>query len=182
MKNWAKTTLSAITLLMATGLGQAHAAGFADAFRAFVLEDEIATDTTQNTVSLPSDSQSAACMQCHNGSGGKAVALKHADTAMSFTSSGSANHPVGMFYSQYASKQPHSYVNPSRLDARIQLENGQVTCTSCHGVKRPVATITTADLLSAVDDLSSAGASCTSTKTLTTGPNTSSLCMSCHAM
>lgn len=182
MKNWASTSLSAITLLMSLGLGQAQA-GFADAFRDFVLDGEAAVASVEiETVTLPSDSESAACMQCHNGTGGQAVTLKHADAAMNYSSHRNVNHPVGMSYSQYASKQPHSYVNPSRLDARIKLENGQVTCTSCHGVKQTVAAIGNSDMMVAVDDLASQGSSCTSTKTLTTGPNTTSLCMSCHAL
>lgn len=184
MKNWSRSTFHLAIYLLALAIGQANAAGFADAFRSFVLEDDIATEMAiaPTTVTLPSNSQSAACMQCHNGNRGTAIRLKHADAAMSYSNHRNVDHPVGMSYTQYASRQPHSYTKPSQLDSRIQLENGQVTCTSCHGVKQTLPEITSATLLAAVDDLSVNGAGCTSTKTLTTGPDTGSLCMSCHAM
>ena len=115
-------------------------------------------------------------MQCHDGSKAKSIGIKHADTVMTFTSHGSSNHPVGMSYARYARKSPASYVPPARLDSRIKLENGQVTCVSCHETKLHETVV------AMQSEQNIAVEKCSSTKSLTTGSNQTRLCMSCHAM
>lgn len=146
----------------------------AGSFRDFIL-DEGLSDITRS-VQIPANSKSASCMQCHDGSSAKNVGLKHADTAIRFTSHGSSNHPVGMSYDSYARKNPASYIAPSRLDSRIKLEDGQVTCVSCHEIKSHKAEVVV------LNEQKNAVESCSSTKTLTTGSSRTRLCMSCHAM
>jgi len=147
----------------------------AGSFKDFIL-DEGLSNAGQRSVQIPANSKSASCMQCHDGSSAKSVGLKHADTAMRFTSHGSSNHPVGMSYDSYARKSPASYVAPARLDSRIKLENGQVTCVSCHETKSHKAEVVV------LNEQKNAVESCASTKMLTTGSSRTRLCMSCHAM
>ena len=150
----------------------------AGSFRDFIL-DEGRSDSFLLAVQIPANSKSASCMQCHDGSKAKNVGLKHADTAMMFTNHGSSNHPVGMPYNNYARKSPASYVALASLDSRIKLENGQVTCVSCHETKQ-----SSLHKLNIVSLKKSDGTinTCSSTKELTTGPGQTRLCMSCHAM
>ena len=150
----------------------------AGSFRDFIL-DEGLSNATQRSVQIPANSKSASCMQCHDGSKAKNVGLKHADAAMRFTSHGSSNHPVGMPYDIYARKNPASYVALARLDSRIKLENGQVTCVSCHETKQ--SSLHKLDIVSLKEKDGTIN-TCSSTKELTTGPGQTRLCMSCHAM
>ena len=147
----------------------------AGSFRDFILDEGLSA-ATLNSVLIPANSKSASCMQCHDGSRAKSVGLKHADSAMKFTSHGSSNHPVGMSYDSYARKSPASYVPRSRLDSRIKLENGQVTCISCHKTKSHKTEVV------ALNEQINAVEKCDSSKTLTTGISRTRLCMSCHAM
>lgn len=150
----------------------------AGSFRDFIIGDEL-SNTAESLIGIPRDSESARCMQCHNGSKGKAVGLKHADSAMTFTNHGSSNHPVGMSYASYARKDPASYIDPVSLDSRVKLENGKVTCISCHETKKSNSHSTGVTL---VDNASAATNTCASTKALTTGPSQTRLCMTCHAL
>ena len=150
----------------------------AGSFRDFILGDEL-SNAAETSIGIPSDSESARCMQCHNGNSAKAVSLKHADTAMTFTSHGSSNHPVGMSYASYARKDPASYITPARLDSRVKLENGKVTCISCHETKKATSHNTEVVLS---ESGNTATNTCSSTKALTTGPSQTHLCMTCHAI
>jgi hypothetical protein len=162
-------TISVLALLSISTLVNAGT------FKDFIL-DEALPDASQSSVQLPANSQSASCMQCHDGSRAKSVSIKHADTAMAFTSHGSSNHPVGMYYASYVQRSPASYVAAARLDSRIKLENGQVTCISCHQTKSHNIEVTMLEENKPVIE------KCSSTKVLTTGSNQTHLCMSCHAM
>jgi len=147
----------------------------AGSFRDFIL-DEGLSDSFRLAAQIPANSKSASCMQCHDGSKAKSVGLKHADTAMTFTNHGSSNHPVGMSYNNYARKNPTSYVALAQLDSRIKLENGQVTCVSCHETKSHETEV------AMQSEQNIAAEKCSSTKSLTTGSNQTRLCMSCHAI
>ena len=147
----------------------------AGSFRDFILDEGLYA-SSRLSVQIPANSKSAACMQCHDGSKAKNIGIKHADTVMIFTSHGSSNHPVGMSYARYAQKSPASYIAPARLDSRIKLENGQVTCVSCHETKSHQTDVA----MQSEQNIS--GERCSSTKSLTTGSSQTRLCMSCHAM
>ena len=149
----------------------------AGSFRDFILADELST-VTQQPVDMLSSTGSAQCMQCHNGSKAKTVPVKHADTSMIFTSHGSSNHPVGMSYASYARKNPAAYIAPANLDSRIKLEQGKVTCISCHQSEQN----STHDKNTVASNEVNTADRCTSTKLLTTGSNQTRLCMTCHAM
>ena len=107
---------------------------------------------------------------------------KHADTAMQFTSHGSVNHPVGMNYRSYAYKDPASYVSPEIMDKRIILEDGEVTCISCHASKSGSSFIQGSLMKAAVTSTDGLESVCTSSKELTTGTDITQLCLSCHDM
>ncbi len=143
----------------------------------FILEGQLSS-TFQPSVELPTNSEAATCMQCHNGTNAEAIIIKDAETAMSFTSHGSTNHPVGMFYNTYVRRSPDDYVAATSLDPRIKLENGQVTCVSCHETKQ---TLLQKDVASLKERNSTINA-CSSKKTLTTGPGRTRLCLSCHTI
>jgi hypothetical protein len=122
-------------------------------------------------------------MACHDGSGGSTIALKDAESAMRYNGNHNVDHPVGMDYAGYARRYPVEYVAPERLDRRIVLEAGQVTCLSCHETKTPEQ-IEQGNLMAVdhtVADLD-AKQSCSATDRLTTGTHRTTLCLSCHDM
>ncbi len=162
-------TISVLVLLSISSLANAGS------FKDFILDEGI-SNAAQSAVQIPVNSKSASCMQCHNGSSAKSVSVKHADTAMTFSSHGSSNHPVGMFYAGYAQKSPASFVAAANLDSRIKLENGQVTCVSCHQTKSHNTEV------AMIDEQKQVLEKCASSKALTTGSSQTRLCMSCHAM
>jgi len=144
-------------------------------FRSFILGGE-SENSSQKSVYFSANSKSASCIECHDGRSAINVSLKHADTAMRFTNHGSSDHPVGMYYDSYARKSPFSYISAAKLDPRIKLENGQVTCISCHETSpQKVAVALVSELNMTVEN-------CSSTKALTTGSDHTGLCMSCHSM
>lgn len=122
-------------------------------------------------------------MNCHDGSSATPVTLKHADTTMRFSAHGSGDHPVGMRYANYASSNPGEYVALEDLDRRIILENGEVTCVSCHETRDHVETGTDVRFTTTQIAYSDNGTYvCSATKRLTTGTSSTTLCLSCHAM
>jgi len=164
MKTWELLQrLAACMVGVLFTINTANAESFADSFRDFVLGSE-AQARTITPADFGTNSQSGKCMQCHD-----SIHLKRAGTPMQFQGNASTNHPVGMSYAQHANKSPATYVRPASLNHRIQLENGQVGCVSCHQAK------TTESVAVNTPD-------CTSTKELATGHDQTSLCMSCHVM
>jgi len=152
-----------------------HAGSFSDTFRNFVLGPEAHAGTLP-AVQLPVSSQASNCMQCHNGSAGPRVNMKHAGTPMQFRGHLSIDHPVGMDYNQYAYKRPESYVMPTRVDARILFEDGKVTCVSCHQTESEQVALSGVTQTRTGSQLCNVGAG------YTTGPNRTRLCMGCHNM
>jgi hypothetical protein len=93
------------------------------------------------------------------------------------------DHPVGMQYASYAHSDPAVYVPPEQLDKRIILENGEVTCLSCHETKTQEQV--EQDYLIEVSHTNAAIGDqqvCSATDRLTTGTNRTTLCLSCHAL
>ena len=166
LQNFAMTVLGVLSVTPITQ---------ASSFQDFILDEGVSL-TRSSTAQILENSKSASCMQCHNGTSAKSVSVKHADTAMTFSSHGSSNHPVGMFYASYAQKSPASFVAAASLDSRIKLENGQVTCVSCHQTKSHNTEV------AMIDDQKQELEKCDSSKALTTGSSQTRLCMSCHAM
>jgi len=159
---------------------------FGDAFKDYILgADQQSSMAVQNTVAnLPSESVSSHCIACHDGNKVSGVTLKHADAPIKFTGHGSVNHPVGMKYENYARHDPAMFVAPERLDRRIMLEAGEVTCVSCHALNDGLIDETEkyikTNALSAEEIFPG---NCSADKNnLTTGSNITTLCLSCHAM
>ena len=95
----------------------------------------------------------------------------------------STGHPVGMRYASYASKDPGLYVALEQLDERIILEDGEVTCLSCHATKSQAhaSVPPTAAGKNTIDSIGRHQV-CTATDRLTTGANRITLCLSCHTI
>lgn len=68
------------------------------------------------------------CMGCHDGSIGT-----HADVGLTSTLGGS--HPVEMDYESARLSRPSTLVPAVLLPRAVSLDNGRVTCTSCHDVE-----------------------------------------------
>lgn len=181
IRNRRKRAAYLVVFILAGIYTNAYAGSFADRFKDFVLNtDSEETFSDGSIVQLP-ETGSAKCMQCHDGSSARGVTLKHADAPMKFTQHGSTNHPVGMDYNHYASLNPMIYVPREQLDPRIILEDGEVTCLSCHALKSsPVENQGEFIKTSAVSN--DEAADCLASKELTTGSSRNQLCFSCHAM
>ncbi len=162
-------------LLICSAVGHlANADNFPVSYKTFVFDSPAEAATRAVELSAPSD-QAAACMQCHDGTAAQAVTAQNSDMPAHLRRDSGDNHPVGMDYARFADQNPDTYVALSALDQRIKLENGAVTCVSCHQVKTS-ATANTAQTES------NTASGCTSSKSLTTGANQGRLCMSCHIM
>jgi hypothetical protein len=122
-------------------------------------------------------------MACHDGSVGRRISLKRAEAEMRFLPHASAGHPVGMRYARYASKDPGLYVPLEQLDQRIILEDGEVTCLSCHETKFHAHASLPPRIAGniAIDSIDRHRV-CTATDRLTTGANRMTLCLSCHTI
>ncbi len=166
---------SVCIIVLFTGIPPvATAAGLADSFRDFVLGSE--AHASAAPVRFPSDSASGACMQCHDGSRAGRVHLKAAGGGVQYRGQMIVGHPVGMEYRRFASRNPGVFVRPEKLDKRVVLENGDVTCLSCHRARpRASSPQTTASL-------GPDRGACTADTGYTTGTTQTSLCMACHAM
>lgn len=147
----------------------------AGSFRDFILNDQ-ENETNLAKVQIPANSRSSTCIECHSGNHSSAITLKHANARMSFSGHGSSNHPVGMNYEQYARSNPRSFVPTHKLDPRIILEEGQVTCVSCHQTKLNL------DQSITLNEQNSQFETCGASKELTTSSNQTGLCMSCHSI
>jgi hypothetical protein len=165
----------------------ASAGSFSESFKNWILEPETSVSVIRDEqISL--DVASDECVQCHNGRDSGHIVVKSARSAMQFTASGrQSNHPVGMNYDQFVSDQPSSYSPRSELDPNIFFANGKVVCLSCHlpkGKAKNAGHRADSDLgLARVSYPSpSIRDSCTARKTLTVGPRTTDLCLSCHTI
>ncbi|WJW76612.1 hypothetical protein QVG61_05850 [Thiohalobacter sp. IOR34] len=165
-----------ILAMMFSLVGNAMAGGFADAFRDFVLGSPAEASVLAAQDQLSRASQARHCMQCHDGSSATAITIKDADSPMQIRGHRTLDHPVGMSYARHARRNPAVYVAPGKLDPRIRLENGTVTCISCHRTRDAGHT-------TQVSDRSPSSANnCTASADLTTGPEPGRLCIACHAM
>ena len=185
MKNSVKIIAYCLFAAFFTITSTATGRGFSDRFKDFVIgkEQQSKSDSTEPFTRLPPNSTSTRCMGCHDGSLGRGIKLKHPDATMVFTGHGSSNHPVGMSYRDYAGRNPAVFVAPENLDRRIILEDGEVTCISCHSLKDSpshqgdgMKHMSVVGLENEIDN------GCMASRNLTVGPNPTRLCLSCHAM
>lgn len=168
-------------LLICTAIcNPADADNFPVSFKRFVFDSPTEPTEPSSMASKQSESndQSAACMQCHDGTAAQAITLENSDMPSHYRNRGD-NHPVGIDYARYADQNPGNYVALTALDRRIQLEHGEVTCVSCHQTKSSITTtMNSADASPQTTANNASG--CTSSKLLTTGADQGRLCMSCH--
>ncbi|MBN2321891.1 MAG: hypothetical protein JXR49_22625 [Acidobacteria bacterium] len=123
------------------------------------------------------DSDSEACLQCHNETGASNVVVKSAFAPMQIWGGRSANHPVGMIYDQFQAKSPEELVPLQRLNPAIELVDGRVGCLSCHALKSSEMS----EPLPVVSNISLEDSNnCTASDQLTVWGNQTDLCLSCH--
>jgi hypothetical protein len=175
---WIFQSCLLLILLSVTSLGLAK--GLTDKFRAYILQPNLASPSVATERRFPQPLGSHHCMQCHDGSGGKPISLKHAESKMRFVGRHNVDHPVGMNYASYAYDNPAVFVAPALLDKRIILENGEVTCLACHETKASSRPEPSLLKVTGRHDSSSDADACTATNRLTTGTNQTTLCLSCH--
>lgn len=142
----------------------AHAEGFADGFKAFVLGDEAAARAS--TLSRGLDAVSQACVQCHD-------SMRHAG-GIATGAIRTHSHPVGVNYDHYAFTRPQDYRPRTSLPGTIRLVDGQVGCASCHKLKN-------AEPQAALGGLPAEEGGCRATREFATGGNRDrALCLACH--
>lgn len=170
------------TLFVSTFFSSAFAGSFADSFRDYILAEERQMQKMVN-VSVYKTGRSQKCMQCHDGSNAKATKIS-SNSSAGLGRHANSNHPMGLSYANTVARQPHSYVPVGQLDTRIRLENGAVTCVSCHETKPENSVNHRQDHSQPQTAALELGQteSCSSTGSLTVGTNQTGLCMSCHAM
>jgi len=80
------------------------------------------------------DNISLLCLSCHDGSVGKSVQVRTGSFRHGFRPEDSAqelSHPVGVNYRRAMMKRGGLHP-PEKIDKRIMLVNGRVSCVSCH--------------------------------------------------
>ena len=177
-----RLSLRLALLLICTAIGNlADADNFSGSFKNFVFDSPTEATTMAVEQSAPND-QAAACMQCHDGTAAKAVTLENSEMPSHFSGDRGDNHPVGVVYARYAGQNPGNYVALTALDRRVHLENGAVTCVSCHQIKSSATTTVNSADYSSPQTAANTASGCMSSKSLTTGADQSRLCMSCHIL
>lgn len=153
----------------------ALAKSFSQKFRAYLLGPEAQAYPLESNAMEP-DGVDHGCMECHNGVKATNITVKDAETPMQIRGFQTVNHPVGMYYDDYAQKDPLGYRPRSSLAQGIRLVDGKVTCIACHRLKadepRQLALIQ--------PDREERAENCTASKQLTVGANESDLCLACH--
>lgn len=131
------------------------------------------TKAPEQWENMPLDYVTKDCLSCHSGELASDVHAPRIGAGFRQKS----NHPIGMMYESSAMKKPMEYVPLSQLNRNIILENGRVTCISCHLLKKPGQNNGQMAQSEPGGDIS---LRCTSTKYLTVSYEGSNLCISCH--
>ncbi len=152
----------------------AAAADFGDTFREWLLGPEVQA-STRESMAVQLDAVSQSCMGCHNGTAATHISLKNARSPLQALGTMNVNHPVGMDYGEYASRNPLGYQPGALLDPNIRLVDGKVGCVSCHQLKvempQAMAVALSAPAVNSI---------CPASRRLTVGPKKSDLCLACH--
>ena len=112
----------------------------------------------------------ASCLDCH-----QHVAIhgrKRSGWRQPTSYTGRGNHPVGLDYRTAARRDPDKYKPASSMSEAVVLDEGRITCTTCHVVETRAAS--SADVVAQAD-----GYSCTGVG-FTMGPRIENLCTECH--
>jgi|GEM_PF-3567762 len=123
------------------------------------------------------DSDSEACLRCHNETGASNIVVKSALAPMQIWGGRTANHPVGMIYDQFQAKAPEEFVPRQMLNPAIELVDGRVGCLSCHALK----SFGVNEHHPATSNLFPVDSNnCTASDQLTVWGRQTDLCLSCH--
>ena len=90
-------------------------------------------------VSSTLDTFSKGCLECHDGSlaSDRKVNYKNTPGQKSHWSEGAAEHPIGMDYTAYSSRDPKNYKPVASFGSKMMFVNGRVGCTTCHDPLNP---------------------------------------------
>ena len=159
------------------------AGSLGDRFRNWLLGSEAQAATLTDT--WPElDKIAQGCVQCHDGARATHITIKDAETPPQLAISGAqVNHPVGMYYDDYATAMTGRYTPRFSLDPNIVLVNGKVTCISCHRLKETATSDSVAELRwDEVQPVPIDAEYCSASEQLTVGPRETDLCLACHSM
>ena len=85
---------------------------------------------------IPGKTTSASCMGCHDGTIGPAATNSFPDTLEGFPNAGhGGSHPVERDYAFSALRRPGSLTPLLALPRELVLNDGQITCVTCHHPK-----------------------------------------------
>ncbi len=161
-------------LIVLVGCAQpATARSFADSMREFILGNETRRDASDSDGKM--DNVTLRCMQCHDGTTARDVALKSASSPLHFVGLVNVNHPVGMRYEDSSRKHPNRYRARQLLDPEITLVNGRVSCLSCHRLRNSAPEPTSGGQ----QFVSGGRETCVASSELTVKKN---LCLACHTI
>jgi len=172
-----------VMLVCLTTAQAAFADGLGGSFRSWLLGSEAQAATLDN-YQPELDGVAQACLQCHNGVNDTHFTVKNANTPIQFSNSGmQVNHPVGMYYDDYAATGSRNYTPRVSLDPSVVLVDGNVTCVSCHRLKDTPGSDSLAAMRWDENQPTLAGTnSCSASAELTVGPRQTDLCLACHSM
>ncbi len=167
-------TLRIVLLVIALVFVSAQAvpaASLGEKFRQFVLGSDAEAYGGPRGLShvVRPEPESAACLGCHDGTMATDVAMKGAGGSYQVSGFRTANHPVGMFYDEYAKRKPQEYRPRHLLHRGIRLTEGKVTCLSCHRLRSQGPT-----------EMAQSRGRCMVSDELTTGPRRGDLGLACH--
>lgn len=171
-------TLTILVLTLITAQASS-ATGFNESFQNWLLIGQ--SDAVDQLESKITDPSSRECLRCHNGKNASMIVLKNAGEPMQFGGAMNTNHPIGMDYVIAAGRKPHAYKPRASLKQSIHLENGKVTCISCHSLKKD-SQAQQKGFIKVRQINHQTGTDCTASRKLTIGPRVTDLCLACHNM
>lgn len=85
---------------------------------------------------MPGRTPSSSCMGCHDGTIGPVANVIFPSTLEGFVNTphdpGSSSHPVDLDYDASAQRQPGSLTPSGALPSEVVLQEGKLTCVTCH--------------------------------------------------
>ena len=162
-----------ISLLLAAP--PTHAEGLGKKLKGWLLGAEAQAAMINNDRgTLPDTARS--CLQCHDGTRAVDVAATMPGFSRRSARFGtSESHPVGMHYDEYVTRAPRQLRPRQALNPDIVLDNGRVSCISCHRLREPLTPTSTA-IERVVEQ------ECMASPELTIEREEGDLCLACHLL
>lgn len=89
----------------------------------------------------PGRTPTSSCMGCHDGTIGPVANVIFPSTMEGFASEphdpGNGAHPVNLDYQASALRRPGSFTPIAALPREVMLQDGKITCTTCHHPDSP---------------------------------------------